>query len=254
MKAGSPNLQEKSGSDSVADTALWTGGAGFLPAAPATETPSTKIEGWLRAVAHLSGGAASRVGPPLRPGTRLQKGRFVVGNLLGRGGMGVVYEVRDLERGANVALKTLLDTGSEQLLAFKNEFRALQDLTHPNLIRLYELFESDGLWFFTMERIQGTPFTKFVRPRGLDPLRLRGSLIQLVRGLLALHGADKVHRDVKPSNTLVEQGGRVVLLDFGLVGDVGSVKEGGLPRAGTAAYMAPRQVGGDDGRDRKSVV
>lgn len=119
--------------------------------------------------------------------------------------MGAVYEVRDLERGANLALKTLLDTRSERLLDLKSEFRALQDLTHPNLVRLDELFESDGLWFFTMERIRGTPFSSFVRPCGLDPERLRRSLKDLAHGLLALHGADKIHRDVKPSNTLVER-------------------------------------------------
>ena len=190
--------------------------------APSLATRTTDVESWLRAVAHAS--AESPASPPLAPGTHLCRGRFVIGAMLGRGGMGVVYEVRDRERGADLALKTLLHTAPERLLAFKHEFRALQDLVHPNLVRLDELFEDDGRWFFTMERIRGVRFTDFVRPDGLDEPRLRRGLEQLARGLQALHRADKVHRDVKPSNTLVESDGRVVLLDFGLIGDAGACR------------------------------
>jgi hypothetical protein len=213
----------------------------------AADTSSTEFESWLRAMAQLSITPRARAPLPLWTGARLCGGRFIIGNMLGRGGMGAVYEVRDVERGANLALKILLDRRSERLLAFKNEFRALQDLTHRNLVHLDELFEDHGQWFFTMERIQGVPFTSFVRPGGLDAGRLRQSLVQLTHGLRALHGAKKIHRDVKPSNTLVERGGRVVLLDFGLIGDAGGAKEGRMPGAGTAAYMAPEQVSGDGG-------
>ena len=75
--------------------------------------------------------------------------------------MGVVYEVRDRERGADLALKLLLHARPERLLAFKNEFRALQDLRHPNLVRLDELFVDDGRWFFTMERVAGITFVDY---------------------------------------------------------------------------------------------
>ena len=247
MKEGSAKLQGQPGHDSDAHTAEWLRST-RAPGEEAADASSTQIENWLRAAARLSAGPPAPEAPLLRTGTRLRGGRFVVGKMLGKGGMGAVYEVRDLERGANLALKTLLDTRSERLLDLKNEFRALQDLTHPNLVRLDELFESDGLWFFTMERIQGTPFSSFVRPCGLDPERLRRSLKELTQGLLALHGADKIHRDVKPSNTLVERTGRVVLLDFGLVGDTRSTREGRRPGIGTAAYMAPEQTCGDGGR------
>jgi hypothetical protein len=218
--------------------------APFLP-----DGESTTVETWLRAVAEPSHSLAD---PPalssLTPGTRLGRGRFVVGELIGRGGMGAVYEVHDGQRGADLALKLLLDPRPERLLAFKNEFRALQDLRHPNLVRLDELFVEDDRWFFTMERVRGDRFTDHARPDGLDPVRLRAALLQLARGLLALHDADKVHRDVKPSNTLVEADGRVVLLDFGLVGDVRSPQGVLLPGAGTVAYMAPEQAQGAGGR------
>jgi tetratricopeptide (TPR) repeat protein len=210
-------------------------------------TRSTGAESWLRAVAHAS--AESPASPPLAPGTRLCRGRFVIGPMLGRGGMGAVYEVRDGVRGADLALKTLLHAAPERLLAFKQEFRALQDLVHPNLVRLDELFEDGGRWFFTMERIRGVRFTEYVHANGLDELRLRRGLEQLARGLLALHGANKVHRDIKPSNTLVEPTGRVVLLDFGLIGDARRLDSALMPGAGTAAYMAPEQFLGSGGRE-----
>ena len=76
--------------------------------------------------------------------------------------MGTVYEAFDQERKTRVALKTLTTLTSESLLMFKNEFRALQDIQHPNLVRLGELFESAGQWFFTMELVVGTDFISYV--------------------------------------------------------------------------------------------
>ena len=72
--------------------------------------------------------------------------------------MGVVYEARDAERYMLVALKTLRSMDANLLYHFKNEFRALADLSHPNLCSLYELFQSEGHWFFTMEIVDGTDF------------------------------------------------------------------------------------------------
>src|SRR5262249_10863101 len=186
----------------------------------------------------------------------------------GEGGMGVVYEAFDDEREGVVALKTLRVIDAEARLRFKTEFRALQDIQHPNLVQLGELIEVEGKLFFTMELVQGVDFLSYVRkdagpqsasdwptatvdqpfpavappPRkpGFDEPRLRAALSQLARGLAALHAAGKVHRDIKPSNILVTDAGRVVLLDFGLVEDVAGQKRTS-PLAGTAAFMAPEQ-------------
>ncbi len=87
----------------------------------------------------------------------------------GRGGMGVVYEVLDRERGLRLALKGLRKVGPRAILRLKREFRAAADLQHPNLIRLHELFEHDGAWFFTMELVDGVDFLRWVRPG--DPRR-----------------------------------------------------------------------------------
>jgi eukaryotic-like serine/threonine-protein kinase len=94
--------------------------------------------------------------------------RFQVIRRLGAGGMGVVYEARDRERNCRVALKTVRNLGGEDLLRLKNEFRALQDLQHPNLVSLGELLEADGRWFFTMELIEGVSFIDWVRPHGAE--------------------------------------------------------------------------------------
>jgi len=197
--------------------------------------------------------------------------RFEIIRRLGAGGMGVVYEALDRERNARVALKTLRTLSSEELLALKNEFRALQDVTHPNLVTLGELIEDEDHWFFTMELVEGDNMLRYVRggddaavatdrstvpdgaaradeilppPRavratGFDEHRLRFALTQLAHGLNALHAARKVHRDIKPANVLVSPSGRVVVLDFGLAFD--TQREGGWePRfAGTLGYMAP---------------
>jgi serine/threonine protein kinase len=99
--------------------------------------------------------------------------RFELVRVLGEGGMGVVYEAIDHERDGRVALKTIRLPTADGLARFKKEFRALQDLQHPNLVRLDELLEHQGTWFFTMELVDGVDFIAHVRPG--DPPRPRRS-------------------------------------------------------------------------------
>ena len=193
--------------------------------------------------------------------------------------MGDVYEALDRERGESVALKTLRHVDANGLLRLKNEFRALQGVTHQNLVKLGELFFEEGHWFFTMELLDGESFIAWARPgeaaahrsrgfeatahegefsdeafeeppdasAGFDVARLRGALSQLVLGLSALHRSGLVHRDIKPSNILVESAtGRLVLLDFSLITE--DHRPTGITQAehvvGTASYMAPEQATG----------
>lgn len=160
--------------------------------------------------------------------------------------MGGVYEVLDREQERRVALKTLRNLDAKALLRFKREYRALLDLHHHNLVRLGELIEEDGQWFFTMELIEGTNFFDYCR-HGADNLvderRVRRSLAQLTNALLTLHAANQVHRDIKPSNILVTRTGRVVLLDFGLAADTAGdpIQSMDTP-LGTSEFMAPEQA------------
>jgi serine/threonine protein kinase len=179
------------------------------------------------------------------PGT----GRFRVGRRLGAGGMGIVYEAHDGVRDEVVALKTLLRTGAADLYRLKREFRSLADVTHPNLVCLYELFVEGDRCFFTMELVDGVSFVEYARGSdGIDRFdrRIVPALRQLIEGVSALHGRGKLHRDIKPANVLVTPDGRVVILDFGLMAEL-------LPRhagetsyvsGGTPAYMSPEEAAG----------
>jgi len=202
--------------------------------------------------------------------------RFSVRRRLGAGAYGVVYEAFDRERGTTVALKTLRAGNVEALYRLKREFRALADITHPNLATLYEMLTDDDVWFFTMELVEGSNFLQYVRAqdasrgpvpaeclaptvsetpadpgagtppehtlRSFDAVRLRNALRQVVSGVAALHEAGKLHRDIKPSNVLVTREGRVVMLDFGLVTELGPFADDrSLSLAGTPAYMSPEQ-------------
>ncbi|MEO8603800.1 MAG: protein kinase [bacterium] len=196
-------------------------------------------------------------GPPTRS---TDSGRYRVLTPLGQGGMGVVYLARDTVLGQDVALKTLRTHSPDEVYQLKKEFRSLADLSHPNLVQLYDLVVLNDECFFTMELIDGVDLVQYLRRGiagapddpahvGLDYRQVRETFRQLAVGLHALHAHGKVHRDVKPANILVEPTGRVVLLDFGLASALASDASQHSrvnTLAGTLAYMAPEQVAGLD--------
>jgi serine/threonine protein kinase/tetratricopeptide (TPR) repeat protein len=235
--------------------------------------------------------------------------RYALRRRLGAGGTGIVFAAFDRERGVEVALKLLRRVDADGILQIKREFRSLAEVSHPNLVGLYELVSAGRDWFFTMELVDGRDFRSWVwndrlggdttgpssadgqsgsddqissmagatgdvspgpvtlfppssglnheiswsrsrsTPRPLSVLgypRLRLALRQLAQAVDCVHGAGKLHRDIKPNNVLISPEGRLVLLDFGLV------RPGPLHRqpaglgftmmSGTPDYMAPEQA------------
>lgn len=174
--------------------------------------------------------------------------RFEIIRPLGEGGMGIVYLALDRDHQAHVALKTIAKMSPASLLRFKNEFRALADMGHPNLVRLFELLGDEVSWFFTMEYVDGVSFLDYVRPQVLDVGRLRTAFPQLVEAVATIHAAGKLHCDLKPSNVLVSRdNGRVVVLDFGLVTEIEAPiwASSSLVIAGTLPFMSPEQAQGE---------
>ncbi|WP_267689410.1 serine/threonine-protein kinase [Nannocystis sp. SCPEA4] len=165
-------------------------------------------------------------------------GGYTLRRMIGRGGMGAVFEAVGRD-GETVAMKVLRGFEPAALYRFKLEFRALADISHPNLSLLHHLVVRGDQAFLTMELVDGVDFLSFVRQH---PERLRASLAQLAAGLDALHAAGKLHRDIKPSNVLVTHEGRVVILDFGLVHELAAGR--GAEVVGTPAYAAPEQLRG----------
>ena len=169
--------------------------------------------------------------------TRLHStSRFELHSKLAEGGLGVVYAALDRERGIQVALKKLRRVDASTLYRFKREFRLLSELSHPNIVTLYELVCEGDDWFLSMEMVEGQDFLTFVRgqPRPdttappaprldmlVDEPRLRQALAQLVQALMALHERGVVHRDLRPANVRVTDQGRLVLMDFGVMAEAG---------------------------------
>ncbi|MES1241553.1 MAG: serine/threonine-protein kinase [Acidobacteriota bacterium] len=179
----------------------------------------------------------------------LLAGRYRVVGLLGRGGMGDIYQVEDLKLGQSVALKFLpgwLAADGVGLARFHREVRLARQVSHPNVCRVFDVGEARGLPFLSMEHIDGEDLETVLKRSGrLPPDQALEAARQLCAGLAAIHDAGVLHRDLKPSNVMIDRRGRVRIADFGvavLAGELG----GGEPRVGTPAYMAPEQVAGGD--------
>src|SRR5262245_20966131 len=130
-----------------------------------------------------------------RPQEPVLLGRFEVLARLGAGSMGAVYAARDTKNGSRVALKTLLRIDASAGASLKREFRALQGIVHPNLVVMHELFRERGLWFITMELVDGVRFDAWLASQRPDDARLRKAFSQLCLALAALHAVERIHCD-----------------------------------------------------------
>jgi eukaryotic-like serine/threonine-protein kinase len=176
-------------------------------------------------------------------------GRYEILGKLGEGAMGVVYRARDSAIGRVVALKMLsAELGAEDELhaRFRREAEAIGRLSHPNIVTVYDLGQSDGQLYMAMELLEGDDLRSLIEHRVDIPLADRVRiLLQICEGLAYAHSRGVVHRDIKPANIVVTSVGRVKILDFGLarVATRATITRKGMI-LGTPDYMAPEQAMG----------
>ena len=178
-------------------------------------------------------------------------GRYEIQKLLGMGGMGAVYKARDVEVDRVLGLKVIRPdlAGNAAILArFKQELVLARQVTHRNIIRIYDLNEVDGVKFITMEFVEGEDLRSILtRERKMSPPEAVEIILQVCSGLEAAHAEGVIHRDMKPSNIMRDAAGRVVIMDFGLAK---TVQSDGLTQTGmmigTMEYMSPEQAMGSE--------
>jgi serine/threonine protein kinase/tetratricopeptide (TPR) repeat protein len=182
----------------------------------------------------------------LQPGTVLAQ-RYEIVQILGQGGMGAVYKATDLELNRTVALKVIRpDLARDRAIVdrFKQELLLAHQVTHRNVIRIYDLSEADGMKFITMEYVEGDNLlTLLHQKKKFSPEESVEIMQQVCRALEAAHSVEVIHRDLKPQNIMRDKTGRILVMDFGLArtleGD-GMTQSGAL--VGTMEYMSPEQA------------
>jgi hypothetical protein len=208
------------------------------PDATLPPADSTKTAAW-------GGSGSTEAGAsPLLPG-------YTIGRVLGRGGMGIVYQARQVLADRDVAIKMILGdnhAGSIETARFHAEVVAVSRLQHPNIVAIYDVGEHDGRPFFSMEYCPKGSLASLANGKPLSAQLSAELVAKVAHGVAAAHSAGIVHRDLKPGNVLLSADGEPKVADFGLakrVGHVASLQEDLTATGavlGTPAYMAPEQA------------
>ena len=189
----------------------------------------------------------SEGGGQLSPGMVLAQ-RYEITRLLGQGGMGAVYQARDRELDRTVALKIIradMARNPQAFQRFKQETILARQVTHRNVIRIFDLGQSGGIKFITMEYIEGEGLQRLLAKKTkLEPREAAKIMAQIAAALEAAHAEGVVHRDLKPQNIMVDASGRVYVMDFGIARSADShmTRTGAI--IGTPHYMSPEQAMG----------
>jgi serine/threonine protein kinase len=174
--------------------------------------------------------------------------RYEILDVVGKGGMGMVYKACDLELQEEIAIKTLrpeLVSDAALIDRFKTEIRLARRISHRNVVRTHDFGEWAGVYYLTMEYVEGITVRELIDTRG--QLGVSSTLAigaQLTESLEVAHDQGVIHRDIKPQNLLLDSDGVLKVMDFGvarLVQRTSSLTEAGLV-VGTPAYMSPEQL------------
>lgn len=172
--------------------------------------------------------------------------RFGILGPIGAGQNARIFAAWDRHRDSMVALKTLHDNHGEAISRFKSEFRSLADVSHPNVVQLYDLISDGEIWLMTMELVDGKDLREFQ----LDATHeeIIDVYESIARGLNAIHESGHVHCDLRPANVRLDPRGRPVLLDFGFIAKVrhaSALREGRQTVLGSPTYAAPEVIMGE---------
>jgi WD40 repeat protein len=261
---GPPADANEAGATTAADTNEATGAFGpdrraYLEATdapthatdigPTVDHTPTPARGEPATTAHLD----DRNGEGLPPGTAVRSfGDYEIRRELGRGGMGVVYEARQVSLNRPVALKIVkagLLAGDDELRRFRNEAEAIALLDHPGVVPIYEVGRHDGQHYFSMKLVTGGSLVPLLDRYKQDPRAAARLVAEAAEAVAHAHARGILHRDLKPANILVDAEGHPYVTDFGLAkrvaADLELTQSGAL--LGTPAYMSPEQAGGRRG-------
>ena len=218
---------------------------------PRTPIPRTPTPSPSRISGSYSSAAVLQIGD-------LLGGRYEILQMLGEGGMGAVYKAADRELDRFVALKVIrpeLASNPSILARFKQELLLAHQVTHRNVIRIYDLGEAEGVKFITMEFIEGKDLRALIREKKkFSPEEAVDVIQQVCNALNAAHSVGVIHRDLKPQNIMQDSTGRILVMDFGLArtleGD-GMTQTGAI--VGTMEYMSPEQALAKDLDQRSDI-
>ena len=191
--------------------------------------------------------ASARLTDPTEPRVRL--GRFELDKLIGCGGMGIVFRAHDPELARPVALKLWNLDAEQAALALRHEAQCQAQVSHPNVVTIYETGKIGDDTYLAMEFIDGRDVRRWLQTRALMWQELLALFVCAGKGLAAVHARGLVHGDFKPENILLGRDGRVLVADFGVARAVQEVETGADERGpmGTRIYMAPERLHGHRG-------
>ena len=177
--------------------------------------------------------------------------RYRIRRVIGVGGMAVVFEATDLVMNRIVAVKMLKDEMSNDEVAVKrfiNESKAVSMLSHPNIVKIFDVSVKGNLKYFVMERIEGITLKSYMHKKGaLSTDEVLSYSEQVLKALEHAHAKGIVHRDIKPQNILLLKNGRVKVTDFGIAMlEDGDVAPSGDKAIGTVYYISPEQASGKE--------